>query len=570
MSTRKSKLRPDALGRYRPRIGFVLGADGQKKEKRFNCGTDLKEYEWRRAKIQRLYEENCRTTGEDLWSPLALSYAEAIAKGTKTIKYATFADDAGYDDPVGEYAQMIEVNRQMFPSLDLEPEDHELYLESARKNEALIANRLKELEKEMRDLGALVGNESVPEKLVSGTLHGAWDAYAAEIKRDGAKLADGTLKQYPRLRLKRVERLKREHADIPLYSLNKSQCAAMIAFWRNRPTTSRGTKSSRDNSRHHLYELSAFFEWLDGSDLFGWQMPKGVRSLRGKVAKVSGEKKLSAVTKPSYSPAQLTTLNKHATPLERLGLLLGLNCAMGAAELGRLEIDSFQFMERHPYTDKLAFESSEADSFLRCFRPKTEVFGEWLLWPATVEMSLWAIERAENLDTKLVFVWDTGLPVYNEASANPQASFANMWYRLIKRVQKSQPDFPRLPFGSLRDTLPDVIRHRYSDDLASLCLCHGSPSKADSLLECYSNKPFGRLHTAIRELESHFSPVFDAVEDPFDKSKHYLPIEVKEQVRLMLSENRRAAEIAEFCGVSVAMVHREKQKCIHPQDTGDS
>ena len=42
--------------------------------------------------------------------------------------------------------------------------------------------------------------------------------------------------------------------------------------------------------------------------------------------------------------------------------------------------------------------------------------------------------------------------------------------------------------------LPAVIRRRYSDSLASLCLSHGSPSKADNLLECYANKPFGKLH----------------------------------------------------------------------------
>jgi hypothetical protein len=558
MVTRKRGLRPDAKGRYRPRIGFLYGDDGTRKEKRFNLGTDKKEAEWRYAKIQKLYEENCRVNGEDVWSPLGLSYAEAIAKGKQSFKYPLLADDGTYDDPTAEYAQMIEVNRQMYPSLDIVPADPTLYVESARRNETLVANRLKELEKEMRELGALVGNEEVPEKLVSGTLHEALDGYAAEIERDGAKLEDGTLKQYPRKRLKRIERFKREHDDIPLYSLNKSQCAAMISFWRNRPTTSRGTKSSRDNCRHHLYELSTFFEWLDGTDLFGWQMPKGVRSLRGKVAKISGEKKLSAVTKPSYSPEQLATLNKHATPLERLCLLLGLNCAMGAAELGRLEASNFQFMEMHQFADKLAFDSTENDSFLRAFRPKTEVFGEWLLWRATVEMVLWAIERAETLDTEFLFVWDTGLPLYDEASANPQASFANVWNRLIKRVQKSQPDFPRLPFGSLRDTLPDVIRHRYSDDLASLCLCHGSPSKADSLLECYSNKPFGKLHSAIRELENHFKPVFDAVDDPFDKSKNYLPIEIKEKVRRMLHEGSKPTRIAEDCGVSIMTVYREK------------
>jgi len=126
-----------------------------------------------------------------------LSYAEAIAKGKRAIEYQPLPSDGGYDDPTTEYAQMIEVNRQMYPSLDIVPADPTLYVESAGRNETLVANRLKQLEKEMRELGALVGNDEVPEKLVSGTLHEALDGYASEIERDGAKLENGTLKQYP-------------------------------------------------------------------------------------------------------------------------------------------------------------------------------------------------------------------------------------------------------------------------------------------------------------------------------------------------------------------------------------
>jgi hypothetical protein len=558
MAIRKRALAPDSQGRFRPRIGWKIGDDGALSQPRFNLGTDRKEAERRYAKIQELYEDNCRVNGEDVWSPLALSYAEELAKGRKTIQYPPLDDEQRFDDPTLEYAQMIDVNRQYFPSLDIQPADPELYFESIKRNQEFVAQRLKQLEAEMREWGALSSQTTLPDRLITGTFFEALDVYASDIRENGDKLENGDLKPYQRLRLHRVERFKREHADIPLSALNYDRCAEMVAYWRNRPVTLWGGRSSRDNARHHLGELFRFLGWLDVTPQFGWTLPRGVTSLNRKVSKLEGEKKLSAVTKPTYTVEQLTVLNKHATPLERMALYLGLNCALGAAELGRLVIDDFIFHRPHEFAGRLEFHSSEEDSFLRYFRPKTVVFGEWLLWSGTVPMVRWGVDRTKRLGAKQLFVWDTGKAIYDETMTNAQMGFANLWDRLIKRVRKSDPDFPRLPFGSLRDTLPDLIRLRYSDSLASLCLSHGSPSKADNLLECYANKPFGKLHEALRALQTDFAPVFDAVDDPFDETKSYLPLVVRERVRAMLAEGKEANEIVEACGVSKMTVHRER------------
>ena len=81
MVTRKRQMKPDAKGRYRPRIGFVCNDDGTRKERRFNLGTDKKEAEWRYAKIQKLYEENCQVNGVDVWSPLAFVLCRGNRQG---------------------------------------------------------------------------------------------------------------------------------------------------------------------------------------------------------------------------------------------------------------------------------------------------------------------------------------------------------------------------------------------------------------------------------------------------------------------------------------------------------
>jgi hypothetical protein len=243
-----------------------------------------------------------------------------------------------------------------------------------------------------------------------------------------------------------------------------------------------------------------------------------------------------------------------------LCLYLGLNCAFRAAELGRIEIGDFTFSTPHPDAEQLQFTSTEADHFLKMLRPKTDVRGEWLLWPEVADMARWGIERAKGIGSRVLFVRESGKPIYDEALENPQAGFANMWTRLLDRVRKSHRDFPRLPLGSLRDTLPNLLRQRYDDEIASLCLAHGSPSKEDLLLNDYANKPFGRLFKAQREVRDYYAPVFAAVSDPFDDTKHYLPIEQTDKIGPLLTEGKGVAEIVRECKVSRSTVERKRKE----------
>lgn len=400
----------------------------------------------------------------------------------------------------------------------------------------------------------------MPEKLISGSLHRVLDDYESEINTQNLKPGSTFLTPYGRLRLERVKRFRKVHADIPLHDLNFDTCSAMIAYWRNRPNGARGT-TSRDNARHHIGELFRFFRWLDTSEKNQWVFPRGLERVDRKVGMKDSERKLSSITKPIYTVDELAILNQHATPIERLLLYVGLNCAMGAAELGRLDEADIHFDKAHEHARRLNFDSTGDDSFIRVLRPKTRVFGEWLLWPESAEMLRWGFARSRRIGSDLLFISEKREAWYNESVTNAQSKFANTWDRLVQRVQKSHPDFRRLPFGTLRDTLPDVLRHHESDDLAVLCLAHGTPFHGDSLLECYSNKPFGRLHAALRRMHEHFRPVFDAApDDPYEESKSYLPLVVKQKIRAMLGEGKVPAHIAKACAVSAMTVHREAAK----------
>ena len=89
MATRNRDLRPDAKGRYRPYVGWYEGRfrNEERRQPRFNLGTDLKEAERRLARIRELYEDNCRVVKRDVWSAQALGFAKDIARGDRRIVY---------------------------------------------------------------------------------------------------------------------------------------------------------------------------------------------------------------------------------------------------------------------------------------------------------------------------------------------------------------------------------------------------------------------------------------------------------------------------------------------------
>jgi hypothetical protein len=77
-------------------------------------------------------------------------------------------------------------------------------------------------------------------------------------------------------------------------------------------------------------------------------------------------------------------------------------------------------------------------------------------------------------------------------------------------VDRDHADFPKLPFGSLRDLLPNILRREYSDEVASLALQHGKLGD-DDLLKCYANLPYKKLFEATRQLRTMFEPFLAAL-----------------------------------------------------------
>ena len=132
-----------------------------------------------------------------------MSAAISIAAGVYKIPYRVDASTAEVlEEPVAEYAQLIHVLREQFPSLEIVAADPELYAKGLRRNEIVERESLKALEQGFRELGLISPKSSLPERLVPGTLHEALDAYADhDIKKHNIKPETGQLTLYGNLRL---------------------------------------------------------------------------------------------------------------------------------------------------------------------------------------------------------------------------------------------------------------------------------------------------------------------------------------------------------------------------------
>ncbi|HBN78422.1 MAG TPA: hypothetical protein DD473_21955 [Planctomycetaceae bacterium] len=515
--TRKSKLKKNSRGWFPKEVGYLDIT--KRKQPKFNLGTDEKEAERRFTRIQELFDDCQRATGLPIWTSFGLYAAKLIAKGIYHIPFEFDLENEievfGFTelgDISANYVQRLRVEQNRYPSIHIIPEDKDVYKCGVRLSLELEQEVLSSTQKHYLDNGVIVPNRTRPEKFYTGTLHQAFDAYISHIMKTENRLDENTLKPSQRKRIEYVEVLKQHHPNSPLMHISTyDSVAELIGYWANRPEYQTGKRYKPTTARHRRKELERFLRWLDLTSEFDWEMPRGADNIRVRTVELEEDHEdTDLLTKVVYTPEQLGLLAKHANEFERFMLLVGVNCAFGAAEIGRLITSEVLLNHMHEFAERLHFESSDVDSFIRLKRPKSKMFGEWILWHETAEILRWAIERANRIGSPFLFITQKGAKIYDEKKRNPQSATANRWTRLIKRVQKSHADFPSLPYGSLRDTLPDMLRHMDKDSLASICLAHKTSYKADNLLEAYGNKPFGRLHDNIRELRNHFEPLLSA------------------------------------------------------------
>ena len=574
--------KPDGRGRYRRRVGFWLNLKEKREQYRFDFGTNRDKAKARLARVRELWahaEElwnmpkknqfpflpsESDTPPEPLWSAESLWIAKELANGRVQIVVSN-----GNQTP-SSYTQQIHELAERYPFVAFVPDDEQTHADGVEFLEEAARFRLDEV----RTLSPNV----LPS--VSGTFHDALSRYVEAQRREYTEpTIDGpTLTSFGAHIVANVKSLLGRHADVPLATFDFDGCQEIIDYWRNRPATiDKRIKPPRPMAKvtceNHISELQRFFRWLHRSKSLSWRKPVDFGELKTLVKTLAEERTNVAgrTERKFYLPDELAVINKYATPLERLLLLLGLNCGFKGAEQGTILPNHLFLDQTHPNADYLAqvssYDCSPLDRFIIYSRNKTTVDGEFLLWPQTVKVLRWALERREQIVEKhsvkypnlLITEKGTLFHRLTTGEKNRSQLFNNKWRALLKRVRKDFKDFRHYPFSSLRDSASDLVRQVSDGETAAVFLMHGQPVREDDLLDLYTKRPFGKVFDALRELANgKLKPVLDAAPaDPIAQpTQQYTPLAAQERIIELKKEGKTATEIADEVGVSTMTVKR--------------
>ena len=225
-----------------------------------------------------------------------------------------------------------------------------------------------------------------------------------------------------------------------------------------------------------------------------------------------------------FSLDELKLLYRYGTPMDRLLLLLGLNCGFAAAESASLTVGEVFLRTPHSARQRemLAVEFRDNDSFIKRIRRKSSVYGEFLLFAETVRGLEWALkERRKHGVPKAndrLLLNGNGEPLDKPTSGgNSNKQIPNRFARLLKRIKTDKHTITQLPVKMLRKTGGDIVK-RFSDgEIAGVFLCHGQPVASDELSDVYTQRPFGKLFSVLRRVEEYLAPAFaEGGEKPFE------------------------------------------------------
>jgi hypothetical protein len=167
------------------------------------------------------------------------------------------------------------------------------------------------------------------------SLHQALDDYTDFLKEFQTESGWG------RTQMNQTKRLRDRHPDMPLSNLDLTAVEKMINFWRLRPPAKNtGKPISALTARNHIKQLRDFFRWLHRQERYGWRKPEGYEDIYCKVQRTGADTaaRMATIHVPTFDVGELRVLYRHATPLMRTLILLGLNCGFAAAESGSLRL----------------------------------------------------------------------------------------------------------------------------------------------------------------------------------------------------------------------------------------
>jgi hypothetical protein len=522
MTTRTRKTwKLDSQGQYVRQIGWKRGRNGARVQHKFRLGADLNEARRREQKLREVWEAIERSPPNAVWTPFLLDAAKGIARGETEV---VLPREQGETEIA--YAQQVKNLETLLPVVRVVPSDVEAYSQGRRQwgDRDRRPIRLSPVRSDFFDdeivvVGGGPKRRTREQDAASvGKLHQAMRDYITWLKEDFFRPQLGRITDNGQTRIRQVNTLLSRHEDISLVDLDYEMAERMFRYWRQRPPKKDSDSPiSAKSASHYIGELRRFFAWLHRSDRYSWRKPEDFDDIDVTVDRdVPGEQKRLVHT-PVFTLDELILLNKYATPLERVFLLLGLNCGFGVAEIATLTIGEVHLLQAHSarHQEILNFQSTTRDSFIKRVRRKNRVYGEFLLFEQTVEAIQWLLKRRYTQPNPTpdapLLLNDRG-EMYNKPTkgGNRNQQIPNRFAALRRRIRDDNNEISEHSFGKLRKTAGDLIRRFADGEVSGVFLCHGQPVKTDDLADVYTNRPFGKVFEAIRKVEDYLKPVFEA------------------------------------------------------------
>jgi len=580
MAKKNVDLKKDQNGRFFRNIGkyreFILEGNRKDPEKitrpKFYLGSDENQAKVSNARLELLwglvvqqwrdgYLNENNLPHEPFWDYATLPMAKAVAKGA--MKVSLPRNPNLYDDEDLNYRWISNLAERYRSVIEIVPDFEELYQEGRRRE----IKRLKWVSEETREIKSRLNPE---DSKSNGTLHGAFDAYVAHIKKTCSQddvRGDAHMSAWGNTQIKNVGRLKEHHPDQTLSTLTLDVLEEMELHWAKRPLK-KGTNKpiAIQTADSHIKQLRAFFDWLHRNPKFKWRKPDDYGDVRHRPKMHPQEisQLLTSAQVETYTVKELAILYEYANPLEACLLLLGLNCGFGAAEIASLVKSEVFFHQEHPHSELINYNPKPTDSFIRRIRQKSHVYGEFKLWEETVKALKWQFgkrkKQAESFGSdSLIFITDNRQPYVKQTPAgNHSGRIPNIWAGLHRRIAKDHPDFRSLSFGKLRKTAGNLVKHVADGEISGVFLCHGNPVKSDTLQDVYTNRPFGKVFVALDEVEQQLQPIFQKNPNVFSEKSNRLAISKKQNDSIMElhEQGLSVTEIATKVGVSIMTVYR--------------
>jgi hypothetical protein len=542
-----------------------LGVNPKGTKQKFRLGKDKAEAKRRLRLILTLYDSQVDVAEfyGGSWIPEYLKVAKDIAKG-KQARLPRISLQAK-SNVIQENAEDY-VNYLAFLNRDGEffvPDSSEDFSEGLKSVEA--SQRRNRLVR-----SKLVGTN--PDRDPTGqNIAQAVDAFVDDLNNKNT-LPDGSLSPWGKTQITQVTSWRNFMAEATekrnnkkvslalletdLADLTVAKAQQMIDATRKRPLTFESKKTRRmapKSAEAINKKVKHFFDWLDLSDDWQWWEPPRFRKLLYKVSPLTDEEKHQRKIKKEkwrISDDEIQILYQLATPVERVLILLGLNCAFGAGEIGNLRI---------PY---VKFDTQEIDGI----RFKTGNDTRHHLWLETIEGLQWELKRRETLPKSdkgkdIFFLTEKGGgPLWSKTKAgNYNNGVKKRWDDLMKRVMKDHSNFHRYSFGKLRKTAAIRVIELADAEAASMILAHGIPSE-DKVLAAYVTIPWKKLYAAQEKYGETIRPLLKTRRPPFEQPpKNY----IGKKALQILEQHKNgvpALQIARSLEISTMTVYRHLER----------